>query len=161
MAKITKASFARAKKALGIKKVTKKNIGRIAKKASGGGKSRSRKVTKTKRKTKKRTYRKLGRRNNRGGRRKFTIPLAPIAGLLAGLAMPIKMAVDGKFDDAAREVALNYTGWNAWQGKFEIDRLARGLGPLIIGMVVHKFVGGPPLNVNRMLAAANVPFIRI
>jgi len=96
------------------------------------------------------------------GKRQFTLPLAVVAGLGAGLAEPILNIVQkGEVVPSLNHIAAIYTGYNATQGTFQPDMLKRGLLPLIIGCLVHKFVGGPPLNVNRALAAANVPFIRI
>ena len=118
-------------------------------------KSRSSK-TKTKTKTRRKTMAKKKRRS-----RKMTIPLAPIAGLAAGLAWPIEAAVNGDLHLALRRLGLRYTGFDPETGAFDINALKDGVGPLIVGLLVHKFVGGSPLNLNRMLASANVPFIRI
>ncbi len=101
------------------------------------------------------------------GKRKFTIPIAPIAGLLAGIAGPtaygpsiLERVIQGDYVDAARLAALQYTGLNVYTGAWT-PMEARGTIALIIGALVHKFVGGAPLNLNRMLASANVPIIRI
>ena len=160
MPKITKASFARAKSALGIKKVTKKNIGRIAKKASGGGKSRVKSTKGNKKQTG--SKRKLTRRKNWGKRKKkqFTLPLAPIIGLGVGLAGPIKDIMDGEVEYAMNKLKYSYLGLMP-DNTFKPEALMSGLVPLIVGGLVHKFVGGAPLNLNRMLASANVPVIRI
>jgi len=159
MPRITKASFARAKSALGIKKVTKKNFGRIAKKASGGG-SRSSKLTKTVKKTTRRRFSLARRRRGRRGSRKFTLPLAPLIGLAAGIAPAIGPLTRGQVDEAVKTLRWNYLGI-AWDGAFAARGMMNGLFPLILGVLVHKFVGGAPLNVNRMLASAGVPIIRI
>ena len=91
----------------------------------------------------------------------MTIPIAPIAGLAAGLAEPARYLMTGDFDRAFAKLSKNYTGVDPRTGRFNFMDLSHGLLPLVGGMLVHKFVGGPPLNVNRMLAAAKVPFIRI
>jgi predicted Na+-dependent transporter len=95
------------------------------------------------------------------GKRKFTIPLAVVGGLAAGLAYPAALAVDGQYEAALKEVTFAYTGYHVDQQKWSVEGLTRGLLPLAIGLAVHKFVGGWPLNANRALAAAGVPFIRI
>lgn len=94
------------------------------------------------------------------GPRKFTIPLAPIAGIIAAPAVR-EMAekamlghIDGVMVAAGKFVGIK-------DGKFDIGELGNNIIPIIVGCAVHKFVGGPPLNLNRMLAAANVPVIRI
>jgi len=67
----------------------------------------------------------------------------------------------GEWAGSLNHIGAIYTGYNAIEGQFQWGMLKRGLLPLVIGCLVHKFVGGPPLNLNRTLAAANVPFIRI
>jgi len=114
---------------------------------------------KTKRRVK-RTARKKRRRSSG-----FTIPLAPIAGLAVGMLKPIEEAMKGNINGVVAHVAMNYTGCDPNKlGRpdfFQIQRAANGILPLVIGLLVHKFVGGAPLNLNRMLARAKVPFIRI
>lgn len=102
---------------------------------------------------------KMAKKRERG-KRKFTIPIAPIAGILAAPAIQagIKAAVAGDVDGVIYE-AGKFVGFA--NGKFDAFALGSNILPIIIGILVHKFVGGPPLNVNRMLASANVPVIRI
>lgn len=125
-------------------------------------KSRSKK---TKNNPKKRRTKTVARRRRirRIGRRakKITFPLATIGGLAAGMAGPVSAAVKGNFEDALNALARNYTGIDPATGTFNVANLTKGLIPLVIGVSISKFVGGSPLNVNRRLAAAGVPFIRI
>jgi len=102
---------------------------------------------------------KMAKKKKRGAR-KFTLPIAPIAGLLAAPAIRAgaKAAIAGDIDGVMYE-AGKFVGFT--DGKFDAFALGSNILPIIIGILVHKFVGGPPLNVNRMLAAANVPVIRI
>lgn len=106
-------------------------------------------------------------KKKRRGRREMTIPLAPVLGLAAGLASsrtgpsPIKYLMDGNYEYAIAAAAQNYLGYDPIKGKFDVNYLQAGLIPLILGGVIHKYVGGSPLNVNRVLAAAGVPLIRI
>jgi len=95
------------------------------------------------------------------GKRSFTIPLAPVLGLAAGLAAPLQKAIEGNVQAAIEIATESYTGYNIPSQTWNPTSLARGVLPLAIGLLVHKFIGGPPLNANRMLAAANVPVIRI
>ena len=98
------------------------------------------------------------RRRRRGS---MTIPIAPVAGLVAGLAAPIDYLIKGDTKNAMLKLCKNYTGYNYEVGLWSPDDLKRGLLPLVVGLLVHKFVGGPPLNLNRMLGRAKVPLIRI
>lgn len=92
--------------------------------------------------------------------RKFTIPLAPIAGILAAPAVGagIRAALAGDIDGMLYE-AKKFVGFTGDQ--FDAFALISNMGPIVVGLAIHKFVGGPPLNLNRMLAAANVPVVRI
>lgn len=91
----------------------------------------------------------------------MTIPLAPILGLAAGLSTSIEAATAGDYPRAINNAVSSYTGINTTTGQFELPLLLRGILPLTIGLLVHKFIGGPPLNFNAMLGRAKVPFIRI
>lgn len=101
----------------------------------------------------------MGKRRRRG-KKKFTIPLAPIAGLLAAPAISagIHRALEGDMYGVAFE-AQKFLGVSG--GKFNAAYLIENISPIIIGCLVHKFVGGAPLNLNKMLASAGVPFVRI
>ena len=103
---------------------------------------------------------KMAKKKNKKGKRTFTIPIAPIVGLAAGLAGPIKDLMDGEPEYAVNKLKYSYLGLDE-NNKFKVEALMSGLVPLIMGGLVHKFIGGPPLNLNRMLAQANVPIIRI
>lgn len=87
--------------------------------------------------------------------------MALIGGFAAGMAHPVAALMEGKPDDALKYLTLHYTGYDSWTGGLSMGGLQRGLVPLIIGAAVHKFVGGAPLNVNRALGSAGVPFLRI
>jgi len=108
----------------------------------------------------------MAKKKKKRGTRKFTIPIAPIVGLAAGFVGPVgdspyEYLMKSDYHSALVRLAKNYTGYDANTGKWEPYLMMSGLVPLVIGCIIHKFVGGAPLNVNRMLAAANVPVIRI
>lgn len=93
-------------------------------------------------------------------KKSFTLPLAPIVGLMAGVGPAIQPLIDGNIEGAVNVLKWNYLGLGH-DGRFSLEGIKNGLVPLIVGMLIHKFVGGAPLNLNRTLAAANVPIIRI
>ena len=134
---------------------------RASKRASGPN-PRPKKARKVKRK--------LARRKKRRRSGSMTLPLAPLIGLGAGLAggstwsggnSVISRLTEGDFEDAMKIAAYHYLGYDINLGKFEVQGLMTGIMPLVVGALIHKFVGGAPLNVNRMLAAARVPLVRI
>lgn len=129
---------------------------------TGGIRTRTRAIKrrlKGKNPRKRRVKRTARRRRRRS--RSITIPIAPVAGLAAGLAAPVQAAMTGNMEQAADLLVAKYTGYSMRENRWNFNYLKEGMVPLILGLVVHKFVGGPPLNLNRVLARANVPFIRI
>ena len=96
--------------------------------------------------------------------RSFTIPLAPVMGLVSGLAEPVSHMIADPSPQSVmyslNDIGARYTGYNAINKNFSLDALASGLLPLVIGGVVHKVVGGK-LGINAMLGRAGVPIIRI
>jgi len=106
-------------------------------------------------------------RRRRRRRRSMTIPVAPVIGLATGIFAPsafgptiAERIQQGRWTDAGKIAALQYLGYDVYTGKWDIFK-ARGLLPIAMGLLVHKFVGGSPLNLNRMLARHNIPLVRI
>lgn len=97
----------------------------------------------------------------------MTIPIAPLAGLAAGLLPPVMEAANDGFRhpewmlDRITSAYTGITGTSTGNVGFSLQAMGNGLLPLAVGVLVHKFVGGRPLNVNAALSRANVPFIRI
>lgn len=98
----------------------------------------------------------------------MTIPLAPVLGLAVGIVTrrpdwgesPVELIMRGDWNMAFESLKQSYLGIHP-NGGWDPNLMAHGTLPLIIGALVHKFVGGAPLNINKMLAAAKVPLIRI
>lgn len=90
----------------------------------------------------------------------MTIPLAPLAGLAVGMLPVAQSLMAGKADSAMSSLVYAYTGWRTWDNTWSWRGLERGLLPLAVGAIVHKVIGGK-LGVNRALASAGVPFIRL
>ena len=97
---------------------------------------------------------------NRRRRQTFTLPIAPMVGLASGIAWPAQLLLKGDIEGAVTSAKWNYLGIDK-QNQFNIAGLQVGLLPLIIGLLIHKFVGGAPLNLNRILGRAGVPVLRI
>lgn len=91
----------------------------------------------------------------------FTIPLAIVAGFapavidvidnVPNFGLPGSIMHTGAGLIGYDTVSKKYTGWN--QAK------AAGICPLIMGFVVHY--AASKLGVNRMIARAGIPFVRI
>lgn len=89
----------------------------------------------------------------------MTVPIAPIAGLAAGLAGPTQRAINGDFSGAIKEITYNYTGFNVDSGQFDPGGLWRGLAPLLAGYMVHWTAS--KIGINRALGRARVPIVRV
>jgi hypothetical protein len=89
----------------------------------------------------------------------MTIPIAPVAGILAMPALGL-MAYDiqkGNVVDFQHHLG-NIVGLSS-AGKFDMDTAKNNWIPLFLGFAVHKAAGW--LGVNRALAAAKIPLIRV
>lgn len=116
---------------------------------------------------KRKTVRRMARRKRRRSKRSFTIPLAPtlaIAGQFVRAGESGWSVVDhlmaGNINGAISDARGIFTGIKN-DGSFDPMMLIATYGPIVAAALIHKFVGGAPLNINRMLAQAGVPIIRI
>lgn len=90
----------------------------------------------------------------------FTIPLGLVAGMAPTVIHTVNEARVNGIESGVKVGMRGLTGYNVDNGQWHFSSLKEGLLPLLIGMAAHKFVGGS-LGVNRALASARVPFIRI
>jgi hypothetical protein len=102
----------------------------------------------------------------RAGSRRRTKPTLSLA-ILAGLAPTVAFAVEGYrvggdqggIVEAAHRVTMRLTGYE-WKGnRWYFSQLAMGVGPLLLGGMVHKWAGKS--GINRMLKSATMGFISI
>lgn len=99
-------------------------------------------------------------KSKRRAHRKFTVPLAMVAGFapLAVTGIAAYQKAGAKY--ALQELTWALTGWDIPGKRFDAGGLMRGTVPIVLGVLLHKIVGGK-LGVNKMLAQANVPLLRI
>jgi len=95
----------------------------------------------------------------RMGKRKFTLPMAVIAPIAWKIQWSIRKLMSGDFEGATKDALWHFAAIDS-QGKFNPEALKTWI-PVIAGLLIHKFVGGAPLNLNRHLANAGLPLIRI
>ena len=112
-----------------------------------------------KKSSKKRSVSRMPKKKRRYSR-KMTIPLAPLMGVIPMVQKPIEALVQGNFNEAVERAKWNILGINR-ENQFVPQKFIANITPLIIGLLVHKFVGGSPLNLNRTLARHKIPIIRI
>lgn len=117
----------------------------------------------TRGKKKKSSKSKGGMGKSMGRRRSMTIPLAVVIPSVGGTVAAAKHGWDSGWgiEGALDQVSQAWTGYSFINQTFDIGQTKRALVPTIVGALIHKFVGGPPLNVNKILAANKIPFIRI
>jgi hypothetical protein len=95
----------------------------------------------------------------KGYRRKPKIPVAVVLGFLPLVATAVSDVQAGGFQ-GLRNTATCVIPYSPANKKFTTARLHLGLYPMVAGFLVHKIVGGW-LGVNRAIAAAGVPMIRL
>lgn len=103
-------------------------------------------------------------------RAKMTLPLAAIAGLvplvMAGLegyygktVNADKVAARPGFQGLASQVGFTLTGYSVDTKRWYPEEMIKGMAPILIGVGVHKLANR--FGLNRMLASAGVPLLRI
>lgn len=111
--------------------------------------------------TRRRAVRYVRARTHR--RTKPSISLAMLAGLAPTLAFAyegFKIGGDqGGIVEAAHRVTMRMTGYEWKNNRFYFDQLLLGVGPLLIGGMVHKLAG--KTGINRQLKQATMGFISI
>jgi len=97
----------------------------------------------------------MAKRSKKGRRaKKMTIPLS--------VAAPLGLAAFWTFQNLSRgdytQVRQDFTGVGA-DNKFAVQNLMPMYAPLAAGIVVHKIAG--KVGVNKVIAQAGIPFIRV
>lgn len=97
----------------------------------------------------------------RSRRKSFTIPIAMTLPLIWPAQKAYHIYTEtGSIESAIRNYFAYYTGWTGNPARsWEPAYLKYGLAPLVAGVVLHKVAG--KVGINRMLATAGVPFVRI
>lgn len=90
----------------------------------------------------------------------MTVPVAVIAGF-APFAMHLAQGYkDAGLKGVANNAVLDTTGYYPLENRFDMKwPIAKFYGPVLAGLLVHKLAG--KLGVNRTLARAGVPFLRV
>lgn len=97
----------------------------------------------------------------------FTVPVSVVAGFTPGLARLVTHFSNPSLHGAANgieavgiEASRIYLGYDPRDGSWNGALMMLGIMPLVLGGLVHKFIGGT-LGVNRMIARAGIPVIRL
>ncbi|GAH92926.1 unnamed protein product [marine sediment metagenome] len=88
------------------------------------------------------------------------IPLGIVAGF-APYVIDLKKGYDADgFQGMGMYGIRSLTGYNYLEHDWRLADMRYGLLPILMGMGIHKFIGGS-LGINRALGRAKVPLIRI
>ena len=104
-------------------------------------------------------YRTRTVRAKRRSKAGFTLPLAVVGGFAPLAVHALDDYQVGGLPHLGKGLAVRTTGYMIDTGKFEWSYLGQGLFPILAGLLVHKVAG--KLGVNRTLARAGIPFVRI
>lgn len=103
-----------------------------------------------------RTIQKHSRRHST----KVTIPLAIVGGFVPFVAHTYRNYKSGGMSHAMTYFAKPFVPFDPVTGQMDTSKLSYGLYPVVGGLLVHWLVGGK-LGVNRAMARAGIPLIRI
>ena len=101
----------------------------------------------------------MARKSKQHHKKKFTLPLAIVAGLAPGATYTIAGFQGGGVTGALNSLSYAYGGFDPSTKKFNFAGLSHGTIPLVAGFLIHKVAGG--LGINRALANAGIPILRI
>lgn len=90
----------------------------------------------------------------------FTLPLAVIAGMAPIALHTMNGYKSGGISGALNDLSAYTTGYVPADNQWKPAHLVEGMGPVLLGLAVHKFIGGK-MGLNRMLANAGVPLVRL
>jgi hypothetical protein len=93
------------------------------------------------------------------GKKSFTLPLAIVAGAAPAVATTYNGFRAGGISGAGKELAGCMIGFDAYANTWNFGKTRWGLQPLLGGMLVHKLAS--MVGINKALASAGIPFIRI
>jgi len=97
----------------------------------------------------------MARRRNGG----ITIPVAVALGFAPLAVRGFSLVKQGGFANLSK-LSSSIIPYDNAARRVSFADLSYGLYPIIAGLMVHKFIGGG-LGLNRMLAGAKIPWLRI
>jgi len=98
----------------------------------------------------------------KGKRRKaqMTMPLAVVAGFVPPGMIMYRESQGGRgIEGGALAASRIFLGYDSINARWDFSQLQYGFGPILMGFGIHKVA--QMVGINRALAAAKIPFIRI
>lgn len=99
------------------------------------------------------------KKSKRRAHKKFTVPVAVLAGFLPGATATISDFQQYGMQGAGVMISRRYIGYDPQTNRFIPNMMWGGTFPLILGLIVHK--AASMLGVNRALANAGIPVVRV
>jgi uncharacterized membrane protein YebE (DUF533 family) len=99
--------------------------------------------------------------------KKMTISLAVIAGLAPTPIMAYKgytnartrKNIAGAIQETAGNTVMRWIGYNPDLAEWHFDQMKYNLLPAVVGIGIHKLAS--KAGINRMIAAAGIPMVRV
>lgn len=90
----------------------------------------------------------------------LTMPLAVVAGFVPPARIIYLESQGGRgIEGGAVAASRIFLGYDSVTAQWDFGQLKYGFGPILMGFAVHKVAS--MFGVNRALAAARIPFVRI
>ncbi len=96
-------------------------------------------------------------KKKRRAKPKLTIPLAVVAGFAPGAMSLMDHSRNPQI--FAREASRIFIGFDPETGKWDFGKMKFGTFPMLFGFMLHSVANR--FGINRQLAAARIPFLRI
>jgi len=91
---------------------------------------------------------------------KATLPLAVVAGFFPPARIILAESRGGRgIEGGAVAASRIFLGYDSNTAQWDFRQLQYGFGPILVGFGIHKVA--QMVGINRALAAARIPFIRI
>jgi len=89
-----------------------------------------------------------------------TLPLAVVAGFVPPARIIWAESRDGRgIEGGAVAASRIFLGYDSTNARWDFQQLQYGFGPILMGFAIHKVA--QMVGINRALAAARIPFVRI
>jgi len=93
-------------------------------------------------------------------RPQMTVPLAVVAGFVPPARIIFAESQGGRgVEGGAVAASRIFLGYDSNNARWDFNQLQFGFGPILMGFGIHKVA--QMVGINRALAAARIPFIRI
>jgi len=102
----------------------------------------------------------MAKKKGKRKRSQMTMPLAVVAGFVppARIIWAESRGTRG-LEGGAVAASRIFLGYDSNTARWDFNQLQYGFGPILVGFGIHKVA--QMVGINRALAAARVPFIRI